>query len=117
MRRGLDVVVGTCGRVKDHIERGTLKLSDVKHVILDEADEMVTQLLALVVRLFPVVDPSLDFSSSCVSQLNMGFQEDVETILKAVSENLKEGVQTLLFSATVPKWGMCPHKHMLSCGC
>ncbi len=77
MRRGVDIVVGTCGRVKDHLERGTLKLDNVKYVVLDEADEM----------------------------LNMGFAEDVETILKAVPKGEGHTTQTLLFSATVPSWG------------
>ena len=72
LRRGVDVVVGTPGRIKDHLDRGTLKLTDLKYVILDEADEM----------------------------LNFGFAEDIEAILDFVpAENDK---QTLLFSATVP---------------
>src|SRR5690348_7692398 len=51
--RGTDVVVATPGRAIDHINRGTLKLSDVEIVVLDEADEM----------------------------LDMGFAEDIEAIL------------------------------------
>ncbi|GLY08471.1 MULTISPECIES: DEAD/DEAH box helicase [Actinoplanes] len=53
LRRGVDIVVGTPGRVLDHIERGTLKLGELKSVVLDEADEM----------------------------LDMGFAEDIEAIL------------------------------------
>ncbi len=53
LRRGVDVVVGTPGRVMDHLERGTLDLSHVRFLVLDEADEM----------------------------LAMGFVEDIETIL------------------------------------
>jgi len=53
LRRGVDIVVGTPGRLNDLLERGVLVLSDVKTVVLDEADEM----------------------------LNMGFIEDVEKIL------------------------------------
>ena len=53
LRRGVDVVVGTPGRVIDHINKGTLDLSQLKYLVLDEADEM----------------------------LKMGFAEDVETIL------------------------------------
>ncbi|MFV0519592.1 MAG: DEAD/DEAH box helicase [Lachnospirales bacterium] len=56
LKRGVQVVIGTPGRVIDHINRNTLKLNDVKTVILDEADEM----------------------------LNMGFREDIEEILKSV---------------------------------
>ncbi|MCH2181137.1 MAG: DEAD/DEAH box helicase [Mariniblastus sp.] len=56
LRRGVQVVVGTPGRVIDHIKRGTLNLSQLEYFVLDEADEM----------------------------LNMGFLEDVEFILKEV---------------------------------
>lgn len=41
LRNGVQIVVGTPGRLLDHIRRGTLKLSDVKTLILDEADEML----------------------------------------------------------------------------
>ena len=53
LRRGVDVVVGTPGRIMDHLKRGSLDLSEIKFLVLDEADEM----------------------------LKMGFAEDVETIL------------------------------------
>ncbi len=42
MKSGMQVVVGTPGRVVDHIERGTLKLGNLKQLILDEADEMIS---------------------------------------------------------------------------
>lgn len=58
LRSGVDVVVGTPGRVIDHLERGTLSLEGLKCLVLDEADEM----------------------------LSMGFQEDVERILQATPE-------------------------------
>jgi ATP-dependent RNA helicase DeaD len=70
LRRGVHVVVGTPGRVMDHLEKGTLDLSQVQYVVLDEADEM----------------------------LNMGFAEDVETILKTTPPTK----QVALFSATMP---------------
>ncbi len=41
LRRGANVVVGTPGRVIDHMEKGSLDLSEVEHLILDEADEML----------------------------------------------------------------------------
>lgn len=65
------IIVGTPGRLMDHMRRKTIRLQQVTWVILDEADEM----------------------------LNMGFIEDIETILQEVP--LKR--QTLLFSATMPK--------------
>lgn len=71
MRQGSQIVVGTPGRVMDHINRKTLKLQNLKMIVLDEADEM----------------------------LNMGFRDDIETILKATPAER----QTVLFSATMPK--------------
>jgi len=71
LKRGVDIVVGTPGRILDHIRKGTLKLSNAKFLVLDEADEM----------------------------LNMGFIEDIESILS----NLSEDRQTMLFSATMPR--------------
>lgn len=69
LKRGVKIVIGTPGRVMDHMRRKTLKLDKVKVVVLDESDEM----------------------------LNMGFEEDIETILKDIPENR----QTVLFSATM----------------
>ena len=59
LSRGVDIVVGTPGRVLDHIRRGTLKLDKVRFLVLDEADEM----------------------------LNMGFVEDVEEIMSHTSDD------------------------------
>ena len=71
LSRPVDVVVGTPGRLMDHMRRETLRLDNVRIVILDEADEM----------------------------LDMGFIEDIETILGALPSER----QTALFSATLPK--------------
>ncbi len=71
MKKGVQIVVGTPGRIMDHMKRKTLKLKDVKMVVLDEADEM----------------------------LNMGFEEDINTILSAIEQER----QTVLFSATMNK--------------
>lgn len=71
LKKGAEIVVGTPGRIMDHISRKTLKLDSIRTVILDEADEM----------------------------LNMGFREDIETILGFVPEER----QTVLFSATMPE--------------
>ncbi len=67
---GVQIVVGTPGRVMDHMRRHTMKMKDVKILVLDEADEM----------------------------LDMGFREDIETIL----DGMPEERQTALFSATMP---------------
>ncbi|MGD4910465.1 DEAD/DEAH box helicase [Xanthomonas citri pv. citri] len=58
LKRGVHVVVGTPGRVIDHLDRGTLDLSQLKTLVLDEADEM----------------------------LRMGFIDDVEAVLKKLPE-------------------------------
>ncbi len=71
LRRGVHVVIGTPGRVMDHMERRTLNLEHVRMIVLDEADEM----------------------------LDMGFREDIETILQVMPEDR----QTIFFSATMSK--------------
>ena len=71
LKNGTKIVVGTPGRIMDHMRRRTLKLDGIRTVVLDEADEM----------------------------LNMGFREDIETIL----EDTPEERQTVLFSATMPQ--------------
>ncbi len=59
LRKGIDIVVGTPGRVIDHIKRGTLVLKNISFFVLDEADEM----------------------------LNMGFIEDIKEIIKSTNSN------------------------------
>ncbi len=71
LSNGVQIVVGTPGRVMDHMRRHTMKMKDVKVLVLDEADEM----------------------------LDMGFREDIETILQGMPEER----QTALFSATMPE--------------
>ncbi len=70
LKDGVQVVIGTPGRIMDHMRRKTVKLDWIHTVVLDEADEM----------------------------LNMGFLEDMETILG----ELPEERQTVMFSATMP---------------
>ena len=71
LKAGVQIIVGTPGRVMDHMRRKTVKFDEVSMVILDEADEM----------------------------LDMGFREDMETILTETPDSR----QTVLFSATMPK--------------
>ncbi len=70
LKRGAQVVVGTPGRLLDHIRRGSLELGSIRYLVLDEADEM----------------------------LDMGFAEDIESILQETPPER----QTALFSATFP---------------
>jgi len=70
LKRGVQIVVATPGRLIDLIERKAINLEQIQYVVLDEADEM----------------------------LNMGFQDDIEFILK----NTPQREATWLFSATMP---------------
>ncbi|MFF2481569.1 DEAD/DEAH box helicase [Paenibacillus sp. NPDC058071] len=70
LKKKPQIIIGTPGRLLDHINRKTIRLEDVNTVVLDEADEM----------------------------LDMGFMEDIQSILKMVPDER----QTMLFSATMP---------------
>lgn len=71
LKGGVQIIVGTPGRIMDHMRRKTIRTEEIHTVVLDEADEM----------------------------LNMGFLEDMETILS----QLPEERQTVMFSATMPQ--------------
>ncbi len=71
LKSGVQLIIGTPGLVMEHMRRKTIKFDQVHTIVLDEADEM----------------------------LNMGFREDIETVLKEIPEER----QTVLFSATMPK--------------
>src|SRR5690606_25847705 len=70
---GAQIVVGTPGRVLDHLRRGTLNPTDIRMLVLDACDEM----------------------------LSMGFQEEIEKIIERLPP--KGERQTVLFSATIPE--------------
>ncbi len=61
LKRGVQIIVGTPGRVQDHLNRGTIKLDNLKMLVLDEADEM----------------------------LDMGFREDIEMILEHAPQGIQ----------------------------
>ena len=75
LRRGAQVVVGTPGRVIDHLNRGTLDLSGLAHLVLDEADEM----------------------------LRMGFQEDVEAVLASTPASAQIALFSATMPAAIRK--------------
>ncbi|XP_074523139.1 nucleolar RNA helicase 2 [Halichoeres trimaculatus] len=90
IRNGIDILVGTPGRIKDHIQNNKLDLSKLKHVVLDEVDQM----------------------------LDMGFAEQVEEILaSSYSKDSDTNPQTLLFSATCPPWVYDVAKKYMRPGC
>jgi superfamily II DNA/RNA helicase len=76
LRKGVDILVGTTGRVLDHMERGNLNFTELKNITLDEADQM----------------------------MKLGFKEDIDRILGNIKAAVKDMPQFLLFSATVPGW-------------
>jgi len=81
LRRGADIVVATPGRALDHLRRQTLTLDHLEMLVLDEADEM----------------------------LDMGFAEDLDTILTATPE----ARQTALFAATMaPRIASIAERHL-----
>lgn len=71
LKRRPQIIVGTPGRIMDHMRRKTIRLDHLQGIILDEADEM----------------------------LNMGFKEDIDTILSETPEK----IQRIFFSATMPR--------------
>ncbi len=71
LKRKPQIIVATPGRLMDHMRRHTIRLEQLRYMVLDEADEM----------------------------LNMGFREDIDTILESVPEER----QTVLFSATMSR--------------
>ncbi|MBD3609012.1 MAG: ATP-dependent RNA helicase DbpA [Gammaproteobacteria bacterium] len=75
LQHGAHVVVGTPGRILKHLNKGTLDLSQISTLVLDEADRM----------------------------LDMGFSDEIDAIIEALPAAGKGGRQTLLFSATYPE--------------
>jgi ATP-dependent RNA helicase DeaD len=75
LKRGVQVVVGTPGRLRDHLQRNTLDLSLIRTVVLDEADEM----------------------------LNMGFIEDIEAILSALPEQRQTALFSATIPTSITK--------------
>lgn len=76
LRKGVDIFVGTTGRILDHMERKNFDFTNLRTVILDEADQM----------------------------LKLGFKEDVDKIMFTIKDKAPKDLQVLLFSATIPRW-------------
>jgi ATP-dependent RNA helicase RhlE len=73
LRRGVDIVIATPGRLLDHMERGTIRLGDVETLVLDEADRM----------------------------LDMGFIRDIRKVLKAIPSNRQNLLFSATFSQDI----------------
>lgn len=77
LKNGVDIFIGTTGRVMDHMERGNIDFTDLKTIVLDEADQM----------------------------LKLGFKEDIDRILSRIKKEADMNkLQICLFSATIPTW-------------
>lgn len=74
INNGIDIIVGTPGRLIDLLDRDVIKMNKMEVLCLDEADEMLKQ----------------------------GFKEDIEKIYKYITDNAPKKTQNLLFSATIP---------------
>ncbi|MBQ4132919.1 MAG: DEAD/DEAH box helicase [Desulfovibrionaceae bacterium] len=90
LKRGVQIVVGTPGRVKDHLGRGTLSLKSVRCLVLDEADEM----------------------------LNMGFREEIEEIIEAVPDEAQRAFFSATMPESIHKlcgkYLKCPREIKIS---
>lgn len=75
LKRGIDIITATPGRLLDHLNRNSLDLSHIEAIVIDEVDNM----------------------------LLMGFEKDIESIYKFVPKRQKKNIQWLFFSATVDK--------------
>ncbi|MBU4607171.1 MAG: DEAD/DEAH box helicase [Euryarchaeota archaeon] len=94
LNKGVHIVIGTPGRVMDHLQRGTLKLDGVEMVVLDEADEM----------------------------LDMGFRDDIEEILRFVPKKRQTLLFSATLSKDIlrltkkyqknPQFLKVPHHHL-----
>jgi ATP-dependent RNA helicase DeaD len=73
LRDGVSIVVGTPGRIIDHLDRGTLRVENLRTAVLDEADEMIS----------------------------MGFREEIESILARIDDQV--ALQKWMFSATMSR--------------
>ncbi len=93
LRRGVHIIVGTPGRVLDHLDKGTLDLSELKYLVLDEADEMLRMgFIDDVEKVFEVTPPTRQvalFSATMPTQIR-----------KIAQKHLREPVEVIIKSAT-----------------
>ncbi|HET8765637.1 MAG TPA: DEAD/DEAH box helicase [Rhodanobacter sp.] len=93
LRRGVHVVVGTPGRVLDHLDKHTLDLSELKYLVLDEADEMLRMgFIDDVEKVFEATPPTRQvalFSATMPAQIK-----------KIAQKHLKDPVEVIIKSAT-----------------
>ena len=104
LRQGAEIIVGTPGRVYDHISRGTLDLSHALFGVLDEADEMLSQgfyeEVTRILEYLPESRQTLLFSATVtedIDRLIQRFCKNPETILLSGDDYTVEGIENVLY--------------------
>ncbi|WP_119672319.1 DEAD/DEAH box RNA helicase [Deinococcus sp. RM] len=101
LRRGVDVVVGTPGRLIDHLERGNLDLSAVEFAVLDEADEMLSvgfaDAIETILKSTPETRQTLLFSATLTNDINRLSRKYLNdpVIVDMVGEGKSQAAQTV----------------------
>jgi ATP-dependent RNA helicase DeaD len=104
LKQGAEIIVGTPGRVYDHIRRGTLDLSSALFAVLDEADEMLSQgfyeEVTRILEHLPTSRQTLLFSATVsddIERLIQRFCRDPETILLSGDDYTVEGIENVRY--------------------
>ncbi len=93
LRRGVQVVVGTPGRVIDHLDKGTLDLSELKYLVLDEADEML--------RMGFIDDVTKVLEATPPTRQVALFSATMPTVIRKIAQkHLKDAVEVTIKSST-----------------
>jgi len=107
LKRGVDIVVGTPGRVIDHLERKTIDISKVSYVILDEADEMLNmgfiEDIEKILQSAPKKRRTVLFSAtmpSHIEKLAKNYMSEYEVISVAEDQNSKENIRQIYFEVS-----------------
>ena len=101
LRRGVDIVVGTPGRLIDHLERGNLDLSQVKYAVLDEADEMLSvgfaDAIETILQKTPQERQTMLFSATLTNDINRLARKYLNSpvVVDAVGEGKSQAAQTV----------------------
>uniref|UniRef100_UPI0025C6C6B8 DEAD/DEAH box helicase n=1 Tax=Deinococcus sp. TaxID=47478 RepID=UPI0025C6C6B8 len=101
LRRGVDVVVGTPGRLIDHLERGNLDLTAIEFAVLDEADEMLSvgfaEAIETILKTTPAERQTMLFSATLTNDINRLARNYLRSpvLIDAVGEGKSQAAQTV----------------------
>lgn len=101
LRRGVDIVVGTPGRLIDHLERGNLDLSQVQYAVLDEADEMLSvgfaEAIETILQKTPEARQTMLFSATLTNDINRLARNYLRepVLIDAVGQGKSQAAQTV----------------------